>query len=802
MADRFKVTLNRLKRVCDEGIFDFKTTEKLSPLEGIIGQDRAVRAMEFGLKIKSHGYNIFMTGVTGTGKSSYAKSCVKDIAKNEPVPDDWCYVFNFENPGRPAALKFPPGKGKIFCRDMELLVEELKVELPKAFEGEGYEKEKAEIIKEFQIQRSQLMEELSKKAADMNFVLKRTPTGFVTIPVIEDKQITQEEFDELDTEIREDLEKKMNEIQLKSMEVTRKILTVEKEIKDKLKQLEQKIGLFAAGHLIEDLKDKYREIVKVVNYLEAVKEDVLENLDEFRSGSTDQATFPWMKKSMPVEERYQVNLLVGHQENSGAPVIIEKNPTYYNLVGKAEYESQFGMLITSFNMIKPGALHLANGGYLILQAVDLFSNFQSWDVLKRVLKNKELQIENIQEQIGLVSMSTLRPEPIPINVKVIVIGSPRIYNILYHYEEDFRKLFKIKVDFDVEMERSNDNVMLMGNFISGQCRQEGLRHFDRSAVARVIEYGSRLAGHQEKISTRFNDLIEIIHEADAWAGYDNAAVVSSKHVKKAFEEKVYRSNKIEKKIQELFREEQVLIDVEGEKVGQVNALSVIDMGDYSFGRPNRITAETHLGRSGVVNIEREAKMSGRIHDKGVLILSGYLASKYAQDIPLTLTATLTFEQLYSGVEGDSASSTELYALLSSLSGVPLRQDIAVTGSVNQKGEIQPVGGVNEKIEGFYGICKIKGLTGRQGVIIPYQNIKNLMLSDEVIEAADRGKFHIYGIKNIEEGMEILTGMPAGERKEDGSYPEKTLNYLVDKKLRRYNKAISKHSKSKEDQERE
>ncbi len=555
--------------------------------------------------------------------------------------------------------------------------------------------------------------------------------------------------------------------------------------------------------MIDDLKDKYREIPKVVEYLEGVKEDVLQHLDEFRSGGTDQMPFPWIKKTMVAEERYQVNLLVGHNENSGAPVIIEKNPTYYNLVGKVEYESQFGMLSTSFKMIKPGALHLANGGYLILQAMDLFTNFQSWDVLKRVLKNKELQIENIQEQIGLVSMSTLRPEPIPINVKVIVIGNPNIYSILYHYEEDFRKLFKIKADFDIEMERNTDNIRLMGSFISNQCRQEGLRHFDRSAVSRVIEYSSRLAEHQEKLSTRFNDLIEIIHEADGWAAHDNSIIVTFEHVKKAFEEKVYRSNKIEKKMQDLFREGKVLIDVEGKIVGQVNALSVIDMGDYTFGRPNRITAATHLGRSGIINIEREVKMSGRIHDKGVLILSGYLASKYAQEIPLTLSATLTFEQLYSGVEGDSASSTELYALLSSLSEVPLRQDIAVTGSVNQKGEIQPVGGVNEKIEGFYAICKIKGLTGRQGAIIPHQNINNLMLTDEIIKAVEEGKFHIYGVKNIDEGIEILTGMPAGDKKEDGTYPEKTINYLVDKKLRYYNKAISKHAKEQEtDQSKE
>jgi len=800
MNEHYIVPLENLKKVCDDKIFDFKTTEEVLPQEGIIGQERAVKAVEFGLKVKRHGYNIFMTGITGTGKFSYAQNYVKEVAKDEYVPEDWCYVYNFENPYEPKALNFPFGKGKDFCEDMEELIEDLKVEIPRAFEGEEYEKEKAEILKEFQQQRNELMEELSKIAQEKGFALKRTPTGFVTIPIVDEKQLSQEEFDQLEEDVKEDLEEKMNEVQLKSMEVTRKILNAEKEVKDKLKQLEKKIGLFAVGHLIDDLKEKYKDYSKVQDYLEEVKEDVLENLDDFKAEEGEQSTFPWMKKPKVAEERYRVNLLVDRSESLGAPVVIETNPTYYNLVGKVEYESQFGMVSTDYTMIKPGAIHRANGGYLILQAMDLLTNFRSWDALKRVLKNKELQIENLQEQMGLVAMSTLRPEPIPVNVKVIIIGNPFIYRLLYYYEEDFRKLFKIKADFDVEMKRDEDNINLMAGFVSNQCQMEGLRSFESSAVARLVEHSSRLAGHQGKLTTKFNDIIEIIHEADGWAALDNSEHVEARHIKKAIEEKVYRSNKMEMKIREMFQEGKYLLDVEGEKVGQVNGLSIIDQGDYTFGKPNRITAAVYLGKRGIMNIEREAKLSGKIHNKGVLILGGYLAEKYAQEIPLTLSATLTFEQLYEGVEGDSASSTELYALLSSLSKLPLRQDIAATGSVNQKGEIQPVGGINEKIEGFYAVCKAKGLTGQQGVIIPYQNMNNLMLSDEVVEAVEKGEFNLYQVRTIDEGIEILTGVSAGEMMEEGAYPEGTVNYLVDKNLRHYNQALIKQRKEIQSEE--
>lgn len=795
MLEEAKVPTAKLKNICREDFFSFETTEEVTSFQGIIGQERAVKAMAFGLKLKNHGYNIFMTGVTGTGKFSYAQNCVKSIAGKEAVPDDWCYVYNFQNASQPKALNFPAGQGKIFCEDMEELLDNIKEEISKAFDSEGYEKEKGEIITEFQQQRNQLMEQLSRAAQEKDFYLKRTPTGFLTIPVVDGEQLSQEEFDQLDLDVREDLGKKMNEIQIKAMEFTRKILNVERQIKEKLKELEQRVGLFAVGDLIHCIKEKYENNQKALEYLEEVKKDVLEHLDNFQAGEEEQQfSLPWTKKSKLSEERYSVNLLIDHSESTGAPVVIETNPTFYNLVGKLEYESQFGMVVTDFTMIEPGTLHLANGGYLIIHAMDLLSNYRSWDVLKRVIKNKELRIENLQEQIGLVAVSTLRPEPIPIKVKVIVIGSPYLYRILFHHDEDFRKLFKIKADFDTEMDRTEENQQLMAGFISCFCEKAGLKHFNRQAVGKLVEFSSRLAGHQEKLTTRFSQLIEILHEADGWASLENTDLITAQHVKKAYDEKVYRSNKLEEKMHELFKEGTYLIDVQGEKVGQVNALSVVGLGDYMFGKPNRITVATHLGRRGIVNIEREVKMSGKIHNKGVLILGGYLAATYAQEIPLTLSATLTFEQLYEGVEGDSASSTELYALLSSLAGLPLRQDISVTGSVNQMGEIQPIGGVNEKIEGFFTVCKIIGFTGTQGVMIPHQNVVNLMLSDEVIEAVERKQFHIYAVKNINQGIEILTGTPAGKINQQGVYPENTVNYLVDKKLKQYNKAITRQGR--------
>jgi len=789
---------------CEPDIFELETTEEIAPLAGIIGQERAVRAINFGLKINRYGYNIFLTGLTGTGKLSYARSVIQERANEQTVPDDWLYVYNFRHPGEPIALSLPAGMGSVFIRDIHNLLNELKEEIPKAFNTEEYERQKGTILKIFQETRSNLMEQLNRVAQEKGFVLKRTSTGFLSVPLKDGEELNEEEFNQLEKGEREEVEKKSTEVQLKALEIVRKIQNEEKAMKDKFRELEQKTGLHAAGHLIDELKEKYQDFNRVIHYLDALQEDVLENLNDFRDEDDDkQFPFPWLKKQAQAEAstRYTVNLLIDNSELTGAPIVIESNPTYYNLIGRVEYENRFGTMTTDFSMIKGGALHRANGGYLILQVKDLLLNFQSWEVLKRVLKTKEIRMETIGEQYALLTMATLKPEPIPLEVKVILIGNPLWYHLLYRFDEDFRKLFKIKADFDSVMGRSLENMTKMAEFITTHCQRENLKHFDRTGVARVVEYSSRLAEHQEKLTTCFNDIVEILFEADAWAGIDNNDYITAAHVDQAIMEKNYRSDKYEKKLLEMVEQGQILLDFEGAKEGQVNGLSIIDLGDYSFARPSRITASTYMGRRGIVNIERESKMSGRIHDKGVLIISGYLGQKFAREKPLTLSASLCFEQSYEGVDGDSASSAELYALLSSLAEIPLKQGLAVSGSINQKGEIQPVGGITRKIEGFFAACKLKGLTGDQGVIIPHQNTVNLMLDAEVVEAVRQGTFHIYAVKTVEEGLEILSGLPPGKRDEGGKYPEGSFFSRVEKRLEELAESLRRQQGEDQDPEK-
>lgn len=800
-----KLSEKELRMICSLDEVDFETTAEVPPLEGMIGQERAVKATEFGLRIKRHGYNIFMTGLTGTGKSSYAQSIIKKISAEEPVPDDWVYVYNFEHPGEPIALNLPAGMGYAFCEKIEELLEDLKENIPKAFEGEDYERQKSVYVKEFQEARSALLEELNKVAQEKGFSLKRTSSGFITVPMQDGEQISEEDYAGLDQEEKDKLEKKSTEVQLKAMEIMRRVQREEKELREKLKELDQRIGLAAVGHLFNDLIEEYKDYPSIKKYLEAYQEDVLSNLSDFRGDEEEQQNpMLWLRRQSQEQAdlRYTVNLLVDNRETEGAPMVYETNPSYYNLLGRVEYENRFGMVVTDFSMIKPGALHRANGGYLILQARDVLTAMQSWEVLKRVLRTREIRIENIGEHFGLVAMSTLRPQPIPLNIKVVMIGSPFIYQILYYYDEDFRKLFKIKADFDVEMGREEDNIKKMAGFISFHCNKQKLRHFDRTAVAEIVEYSTRLAGNQDKLSTRFNEIVDVLFEADTWAELEGVDVVGRAQVEKALEEMTFRSNKYEQKIVESIKEGRILLDLEGRKTGQVNALSVLDQGDYRFGRPSRITASTYLGRKGIINIERESDLSGNIHNKGVLILSGCLGRRYGTLVPINLTASLCFEQSYGGVDGDSASAAELFCLLSSLAEVPLRQDLAVTGSINQKGEIQPVGGINSKIEGFYLVCKSVGLTGEQGVIIPEKNRKNLMLKKEVVDAVKEGKFNIYTIKTVDEGLELLSGLDTGELTEEGTFPEGSFNEKVVSRLKQFNEALRKESGNKQKQEPE
>ena len=795
-----KLSPEELKCRCDPRRLNFKTTADVMPLEGMIGQDRAVKAMEFGLQIKHAGYNIFMTGFTGTGRLSYALSAVKKIAAGESLPEDWLYVYNFDSPGEPLALSLPAGKGSAFGRLLEGLIEDLKEAIPKAFDTEDYERQKAAYMKEFQDQRHAYLDELNKTASEHSFALKRTSSGFVTVPLVDGEQVSEKDYASLEQPVKDDLEKKSTAVQLKAMEITRRIQSAERGLKEKFTELDQKIAISATGHLFNEIIEKYSDFPKVQRYLEALREDVLSNLGEFRDDKEEQS-FPlfWLRQQSKeqAELRYEVNLMVDHRETEGAPLVYETNPSYYNLLGRLEYENRLGAVVTDFTMLKAGAFHRANGGYLILQANDTLAGIQSWEVLKRALKNKEIRIEALGEQYALTTFSTLRPEPIPLQLKVIMIGNPLLYQMLYYYDEDFRKLFKVKVDFDVEMEKHDHNMDKMAGFIAYHCEQEKLRHFDRAAVAKTIEYSVRLAENQEKLSTRFNDIVELLYEADTWAGIEGKKIVQAAHVEKALSEKVYRSNRYEQKIQEAVEKGQILLDFEDTRVGQVNALTVIDQGDYQFGRPAKVTASVHPGRRGIVDIERESKLSGKIHDKGMLILGGYLGRRYSRKVPLSLSASLCFEQSYSGVEGDSASAAELFALLSSISGIPLKQGFAVTGSINQNGEMQPIGGVNSKIEGFFYACRKRGLTGEQGVIIPETNRDNLMLCDEVIGAVDAGEFHIYAVTTADEALSLLTGREAGTELADGSFPSGTVNAAVVEQLQQFGKVL-RHQKEQEE----
>lgn len=791
----YELKVEYLKKKCKDEDFTFNTTDEIQPLEGLIGQERAKKALEFGLKIRSDGYNIFVAGVSGTGRTTSVEQAVKKTAEGQPVPNDWCYVYNFSNPDNPVSLNLPAGMAVSFRKDMEELVRELQTELPKEFESQLYEEHKNQIIKEFQDRKNELLEEFENTAKAASFVIKKSPTGIVMVPAIEGKPLEEGDIEKLSESARDEIKKKQEVLYEHFNQISREIRKMEKETRKKLDALEIKTARTTIGPRIEELKEKYKEFPKILVYLDNVEKDMVESVDSFKE-KKEVEVLPGIKLPDRAVSlyKYQVNVLIDNSTLKGAPVIKETNPTSYNLSGRIEYRPQYGAMVTDFTMIKPGALHKANEGYLILQVVDIFKNYFSWETLKRAIKNKEIMIEDLNEQYRLINTPTLRPEPIPLDIKVLLIGSPLFYYLLFTYDEDFKKLFKVKADFSTLMDRDRDGIENYIAFISKICQEEKLLPFDKEAAAEVIEYGARIAEDQEKLTTRFGEIADIIREANFWAMSEVSSIVQAKHIKKALEEKIFRSNLIEKRIEELIKEGTIMVDTEGEKIGQINGLSVLTLGDYSFGKPSRITARVYTGRGGVINIDREVKLAGTIHNKGFLILTGYIGEKYAVNRPLIFNATLCFEQLYEEIEGDSASSTELYVLLSALSGLPLKQGIAVTGSVNQKGEVQPIGGVNEKIEGFYHTCKVKGLTGQQGVIIPRTNIKHLMLKDEIIEAVKKGQFHIWAVGTIDEGIEVLTGIPAGEQDKKGNYPKGSVNYLVSQRLEELTKNYLKHQK--------
>ena len=782
-----ELTYKDLKNLCNPNIFDFETTDELTSDGVVYGQERGINALQFGLNINAKGYNLYIEGPSGVGKTMYTKKYVTEIASKQKTPDDWCYLYNFDNPNEPIAISLPAGEGKTFATTMDAFVEDIKKYLKRTFNNEDFENEKSLIKQKYDERREKLLDNLNKETMKNNFQVKAATNGIYMLPVFDGKPLDEAEFEKLDDSIKQTYEEKSSIVQEQIMHVIGQIKLIEKEAEQKVDEWQSNIALLTINSYINPIRATYKKNEKIVSFLDNVKKDILKNVIHFISEEPTNQANPQAPKPETVKPwlNYRVNLFVDNSNTQGSPVIMDSNYSYQNLFGKLEYENQYGMLRTDYTMLKSGILHKANGGYIILQAQDLLTNQICYDTLKKALLVKELGIENGMEQRSSLVMISLKPEPIPLNIKVLLLGNAEIYHTLLSLDPDFKKLFKIKVEFEESAPRNNDNILRLAKFVHSYCEKENCLPLDKEAMAKVVEYASKLSDDKQKLSTHFNEIGEIVSEASTWARLSRKKLITADYIEKALSKRIERVKKYDQKYSELIEENSLLIDTDGYKVGEINGLTVMTIGDYSFGKPAKITANTFMGKTGVINVERETDMSGPTHSKGVLILRGYFGEKFAQDFPLTLTASLCFEQLYNGVDGDSASSTECYAILSSLSNIPISQSIAVTGSVNQKGFIQPIGGVNEKIEGFYNICKKRGLTGEQGVIIPIQNVRNLHLQKDVIESVKERKFHIYAISTIDEGIEILTGVPAGKQNSDGKYPAGTINYLVYEKLKKY-----------------
>lgn len=785
----------QLRSTIDSSQFSFKSTEEIDSLEGVIGQERAVRALEFGLDVDDNSYNIFVTGLSATGKTTIVKKILENRSADEKVPDDWLMVNNFDDQYRPISFSLPSGEGTNFAKKMDKLIENLKNEMPSAFETEDYQQKRSQLMEEFQEKRREEIKKLQEKAQEHDVKVQATSAGFQTIPIVNGQPIDQDTYSQLDEDLKQQVDENIEFVQREIQSTMRQINKYEKEFQDKIHDLNREVTLFVVGHRIDDLEEEYSDHDEVVNYLENVKEDIIDNVHDFIQGSEaagggngqQQQLMAMLQQQQgqPDFTKYEVNVLVDNSKTEGAPVIVETNPNYNNVFGRMEKRAKLGAVYSDFTMVQPGSILRANGGYLVMDVESVLKNPFVWDTLKRTLRNSEVRIEDVQEQIGYVTVSSLKPEPIPLKVKVVLIGRPQIFDLLLKFDEQFEKTFKVRADFDYEADKEENNVQEYVQFIARTCKEENLRHFAPDGVAALIEMSQKAVSDQKKLSLRFGKIVEIITEASYWSGKNGNDLVKRKDVEQAFRERRYRSSLSEEKVRERVLRDIRLIDTEGKKVGQVNALSVYQIGDFAFGQPSRITAETFMGKDGIVNIERNAKLSGKIHSKGVEILSGWIGRQFAQDFPLNINISITFEQSYGGVDGDSASSTEAYAILSSLSGVPLRQDLAVTGSINQKGEVQAIGGVNQKIEGFFDICSERGLTGKQGVLIPISNAEHLMLKSEVIQAVKDNTFHIYPVNNIADGIELLTGNSAGEMDKDGNYPEDSLFAKVKSRLENY-----------------
>ena len=781
-----ELNYKELKNVCNPNMFNFETTADITDNDLIYGQERGIKALEFGLSISSKGYNLYLEGPAGVGKTMYTKKYVSEIASKQKTPDDWCYLYNFEDPNEPIAVSLSAGSGKEFKESMDSFIKDIRKYLKITFSNEDFEKEKALIRQGYDDKKDKLLTSLNKQCLKYGFQVKSAQNGIYMMPVLNGKAIEEDEFDKLDEETRKDFEEKSNIVQDFIVQAIGQIKLIDREADKRIDEWQSNIALLTINAYINPIRASYKKYKKIVGFLDNVKKDILKNLNYFINEKEVEPT-PQNPKPEAIKPwlNYRVNLFVDNSNLEGAPVIMDTNYIYHNLFGKLEYENQFGMLKTDFTMIKPGLLHKANGGYIILQAQDLLSNQICYDALKKALLVKEISIENNMEQRSYMVMISLKPEPIPLDVKVLLLGDSEIYHTLLALDPDFRKLFKIKAEFEEDAPRNEENIQKLAKFVHNYSEREGCLPLDKGAMAKIVEFTSRITEDKEKLSTHFSEIGEVISEASTWAKLSKKKIVTKEFIDKTLSERIDRIKKYDERYSEMIQDNTLLISTEGYETGVINGLTVMTIGDFTFGKPSRITANTYMGKTGIVNIEREVEISGPSHSKGVLILSGYLGEKFAQDFPLSLTASLCFEQLYNGVDGDSASSTEAYAILSSLSGIPINQSIAVTGSVNQKGTIQPIGGVNEKIEGFYKTCKMKGLNYEQGVIIPIQNVRNLHLSDEVIQAVKEGKFHIYAVSTIDEGIEILTGVPAGKKNSAGKFPAGTINYLVYEKLKKY-----------------
>ena len=793
----------RLK--CNAAMFKCDSTGDLTPFEGIIGQDRALSALKFGLNIRKAGFNIFVSGLAGTGKTTVIKSFLDSLATKKEIPSDWCYIYNFKDADRPSALKVPAGTGQLLHKDMKHIIDNVRRTLIQTFASKEYSDRRAELVDVLNKKREAVFNTFSQKAREKSLLLKASQVGLMLLPASGDQPMTEEAYSKLAQEQKDVLTKNREDLMKELKDHISELQAEENDVEKRLEENDREVVKFAIGHIFEEFKNKYDKLPQVIAYLGEVEQDIIENFEQFKVEPKNNITDPMqalqeMNRKQALS-KYEVNVLVDNSGLKGAPVILELNPTFTNLLGRIEKDAQFGALFTDFTMIKSGSLHRANGGFLVMRIEDLLMGFQSWEGLKRTLRDGNLLIEELGERLGYIAMKSLRPQPIPLDVKVVIIGEPMYYHLLLRLDREFSELFKVKADFDSQMDRTETSLKEYAAVICRICREENLKHLKSDALAKIIEYSSRLAENQEKLSTLFADIADIIREANFWADEDKVPLIDAKHIQKAIEQKVYRSNLIQQRINEMINDKTIMIDTAGEEIGQVNGLAVLDMGDFAFGRPSRITASLGLGREGLVDIEREAHLGGKLHTKGVMILNGHIVEKYARDIPLSLSARLVFEQSYDGVDGDSASSTELYALLSRLADAPIKQGLAVTGSVNQKGEMQAIGGVNEKIEGFFEVCRVRGLTGKQGVIIPVSNVKHLMLKEDVVEAVSQGKFHIYPVSTIDEGIEILTGVKAGKRLKNGSFQADSINDRVQRRLITLAKKIRDFGKDEEKPEK-